>query len=63
MTTLFDRHRELLTSALEAVHSRRFWSPYPEVPSGRFYGETARADGEAGFAALRDSSFDLPGHP
>lgn len=63
MTTLFDQHRELLTTALAALHSRRFWSPYPEVPSGRFYGETAKADGEAGFAALRDSAFDLPGHP
>ena len=28
-------------SALEAIESRGFWSAYPEVPSGKIYGETA----------------------
>ena len=35
----------------------------PEIPSGKIYGETAREDGAAGFAALRDSRLELPGHP
>ncbi|WP_420413661.1 phenylacetic acid degradation protein PaaN [Roseibium sp.] len=63
MTQLFDRHRTLLERALHAIKTREFWTPFPEIPSGKFYGETARADGEAGFAGLLGKPFDLPGHP
>lgn len=63
MTDLFARHSALLNDAVQALKSRGFWSPFPETPSGKIYGETARADGEAGFAALLDQPFVLPGHP
>ncbi len=63
MSGLFDRHRPMLEAAVQALHSRGFWTPFPEVPSGRFYGESAREEGEAGYAALLGRPFDLPGHP
>ena len=63
MTDLFTRHGALLGDALQALTARGFWSPFPEVPSGKIYGETAKAEGEAGFAALQGRDFALPGHP
>ncbi|WP_104493029.1 phenylacetic acid degradation protein PaaN [Paracoccus denitrificans] len=63
MTEFFDRHRPMLDAALDALRQRAFWSPFPEIPSGKIYGETAREDGQAGFEALRNAAFDLPGHP
>ncbi len=63
VTEFFDRHRPMLDAALEALHRRAFWTPFPEIPSGKLYGETAREDGQAGFEALRNAAFELPGHP
>jgi len=55
----FDDHRDTLMQALEAVRSRGYWSAYPEIPSGKIYGETAKADGEAAFEALLGKPFQL----
>ena len=63
MSDFFDLHRPTLEAAVAALASRAYWTPYPEVPSGKVYGETAKADGEAAFAALQGAEFDLPGHP
>ncbi|WP_199260459.1 phenylacetic acid degradation protein PaaN [Paracoccus binzhouensis] len=63
MTAFFDRHRPMLDAALRALHSRAFWTPFPEIPSGKIYGESAREDGASGFEALLGKPFDLPGHP
>ena len=63
MTDLFSRHRALLERAVTALHERSYWTPYPEVPSIKNYGETAKADGEAAFAALKGQLFQLTGHP
>lgn len=63
MESLFDRHSGLLQDALKANETRGFWSPFPEVPSGKIYGETARADAGADFNALLGRPFVLPGHP
>ncbi|WLR91915.1 phenylacetic acid degradation protein PaaN [Shinella zoogloeoides] len=63
MTGLFERHRPTLDAALEAAAKRDFWSPYPEVPSGKIYGETARDDGLAAYEARLGKTFDLPDHP
>ena len=41
---LFERHEQTLQGALNAIHSRAYWSAYPEVPSGKIYGETAKDD-------------------
>ncbi len=63
MSDFFDRHRPTLLSAVAALARREYWTPYPEVPTGKVYGETARAEGEVAFAALTGQDFDLPGHP
>lgn len=63
MSALFERHRALLTDAVAAVKAREFWSAFPEMPSGKIYGETARVEAEAAFEALKGQPFDLPGHP
>ncbi|MFD1810245.1 hypothetical protein ACFSHQ_25615 [Gemmobacter lanyuensis] len=63
MTVFFERHRPMLEAATAALYARGFWTPFPEVPSGKIYGETAKADGDATYAALLAKPFDLPGHP
>jgi hypothetical protein len=63
MDALFDRHRDLLENALAALRLRGFWTPFPEIPSGKVYGETARADGLAAYESRLGTGFALPGHP
>lgn len=63
MSDFFGLHRTTLEAAVTALACREYWTPYPEVPSGKIYGETAKAEGEAAFTALMGQDFDLPGHP
>lgn len=56
---LFDKHRDTLNRALDATRTREFWSPYPEMPSGRIYGEDAAAAGEAAFRERLNAPFKL----
>lgn len=63
MATLFDRHRALLDRAVEAVGDRGFWTPFSEVPSGKFYGESAREDGLAAYQARLGRALVLADHP
>jgi phenylacetic acid degradation protein paaN len=56
---LFDNHRDTLNQALQAVRSRGYWSAYPEIPSGKIYGETAKPDGDAAFEALLGKPFEI----
>lgn len=63
MTEFFDRHRPILDAATAALRMRGFWTPFPEIPSGKIYGESARDQGGAAFAELQGAAFDLPGHP
>ncbi|TWC77212.1 phenylacetic acid degradation protein paaN [Rhizobium sp. SJZ105] len=63
MTELFERHRPTLDAALEAAAKRDFWSAYPEVPSGKIYGETAKDDGFAAYEARLGKAFSLADHP
>jgi phenylacetic acid degradation protein paaN len=55
----FEQHSDLLNKALEAIRNRGYWSPFPESPSPRVYGETAAADGKAAFDAMLNKRFDL----
>jgi len=55
----FESNREVLDQALAAAASRGYWSPFPESPSPRIYGETAAQDGQAAFEALRGKDFPL----
>nr|WP_321459707.1 phenylacetic acid degradation protein PaaN [uncultured Cohaesibacter sp.] len=63
MTDFFHRHQKLLDDAVSALKSRQFWTPFPEIPSGRFYGETAREDGQRDFDRLIGQSFEMANHP
>jgi phenylacetic acid degradation protein paaN len=56
---LFDRHRATLDGALAAIAARGYWSPYPEMPSPKVYGETAMDDGKRALAALAGTKLDL----
>jgi phenylacetic acid degradation protein paaN len=58
----FEQHRAMLDGALKAVAERTYWSAAPETPSGKIYGETAKADAEAAFKAQLGKPFDLE-HP
>lgn len=60
---LFTRHRQLLEQAVEAIHSRTYWSPFAEMPSPKSYGETANDDGKKAFEARLGKPFvlDQPG--
>lgn len=56
---LFDRHSKTLESATAAIRNRTYWSAYPEIPSGKIYGETAKQDGLAAFKARLGKPFEL----
>lgn len=54
---LFDRHRETLDQAVEAITSRGFWSPYPE--NIKTYPEEAVKGASRRFEALLGRPFSL----
>ncbi|MFC5475842.1 phenylacetic acid degradation protein PaaN [Paraherbaspirillum soli] len=56
---LFERHHNLLQQAVKACATRGYWSPFPEAPSPRAYGETANDDGKAAFEARLNRPFGL----
>jgi phenylacetic acid degradation protein paaN len=56
---LFERHRATLERALAAIAERGYWTPYPESPSPKVYGDGAAEAGKAAFDALRDKPFEL----
>jgi phenylacetic acid degradation protein paaN len=57
--SFFEAHRARLEQAVSACRARSYWSAYPEIASGKIYGETAKADGEAAFRAMLGKPFDL----
>jgi phenylacetic acid degradation protein paaN len=59
MSEFFDAHRALLERAVDACRTRTYWSAFPEAASGKIYGETAKADGEAAFKDLLGKPFKL----
>src|SRR5476649_2184872 len=56
---LFTKHEATLNQALAAIATRGYWSPFPEMPSPKVYGETASSDVEAAFKAHLNQTFDL----
>jgi hypothetical protein len=54
-----DRHRATLDRAVEAIASRGYWTPFPESPSPKVYGEGAAEAGKAKFDALLNKRFPL----
>jgi phenylacetic acid degradation protein paaN len=55
----FERHQALLDQAVQAIATRGYWSPFPESPSPRVYGETGNQDGKAAFEARLEKPFAL----
>lgn len=60
---LFEQHEALLNQAVHAIADRGYWTPYPEVPSPKVYGETAADEGRAAFESYLGADFDFPGQP
>ena len=56
---LFTKHQATIEAAINAIHGRGFWTPYPEMPSPKVYGETANEDGKAAVEACFGQRFTL----
>ncbi|MBV2262271.1 MAG: phenylacetic acid degradation protein PaaN [Thauera sp.] len=56
---LLEKHRATLDSALNAIATRGYWSPFPEMPSPKLYGETAPDEGKRAFEAHLGKQFEL----
>ncbi len=56
---LFEKHQTTIEAAVAAIQGRGYWTPYPEMPSPRVYGETAQADGKQAIDALVGKDFPL----
>lgn len=57
--SFFSNHQKTLDAARAAIRERGYWSAYPEVPSGKIYGETAKDDGLAAFRERLGKPFEL----
>jgi len=57
--SLFDKHRATLDRAVQAIAERGFWTPFPESPSPKVYGEGAADAGKQAFDALLNRRFPL----
>ncbi|MDZ7809298.1 MAG: hypothetical protein U5L11_03075 [Arhodomonas sp.] len=59
----YAKHQATLDKAIEVTRTREFWSPDPEMPSGKVYGEDAAEQGEAAFKARLNQPFkvEMPG--
>ena len=55
----FDKHRATLDRAAEAIARRGYWTPFPESPSPKIYGEGAAEAGKAAFDKLANQRFPL----
>ena len=58
-TSLFEKHRARLDSAIEAIRTRGYWPAYNEMPSPKVYGETAPDDGKRAFESHLGKQFTL----
>jgi len=56
---LFETHRALLDEAMAAISTRGHWSPFPEMPSPKVYGDSAQADGQRAVMALQGQDYPL----
>ena len=56
---LFAKHRATLDRAVQAIAERGFWTPFPESPSPKIYGEGSAEVGKQAFDALLNRRFPL----
>jgi len=57
--SLFSTHEQLLKDAMAAIEKRTYWSAFPEIPSGKIYGETANENGKAAFESRLHQPYPL----
>ena len=55
----FAQHQPMLDHALATIKSREYYSAFPEVPSGKVYGENAQAEGKAALERRLGKRFEL----
>jgi len=56
---LLEKHRSTLEGALNAIHTRGYWSAFNEMPSPKVYGETAPDDGKKAYESHLGQQFAL----
>jgi len=56
---LLEKHRATLEGALNAIHTRGYWSAFNEMPSPKVYGETAPDDGKKAYESHLGQQFAL----
>lgn len=56
---LVARHAPTLTAAIDAVQTRKSWSPYSDSPSTKIHGPDKPGAGKAAFEARLGTTFDL----
>jgi len=56
---LMERHAPLMAAAIEAVQTRRNWSPYKDSPSSKIHGTEKPEAGRKAFEAQRGKPFRL----
>lgn len=59
LSDLIARHEATLNAAIDAVNTRKNWSPFRDSPSSRFHTPGAPEAGKAAFEAQLDTPFDL----
>lgn len=55
----FEKHHETLEQALGTIQTRGYWTPYPELPSPKFYGDDAAPSGKQAFESHLGKQFEL----
>lgn len=56
---LIERHKALIANAIEAVETRKSWSPFKDSPSTKIHGPEKPAAGKAAFEAQLGKPFGL----
>ena len=59
--SLFEKHKNILTKALEEIKSRGYYSPYFEMPSSRVYGEGVKDAANASFKTQLNKRYEIKG--
>jgi len=56
---LIERHKQLIAHAIDAVDTRKSWSPFKDSPSTKIHGPEKPVAGKAAFEARLGQRFDL----
>ncbi|WP_417592812.1 phenylacetic acid degradation protein PaaN [Parasphingorhabdus sp.] len=59
LSELVSQHQELIEKAVDAVNTRRNWSPFKDSPSRKFYPEGRPEEGKAAFEARIGQKYEI----